>query len=205
MCLSNLGRVRILLSAIITVTAVSVCAVPTRSDPGLHAVLPRVPAPMIASSGFGLRPSSCCSARAIVARKAFHFRSPSGNIHCRMDADAVGCLLRKNAWPRLPRRPDGCDVDWFPTDIGMGFDRRARRWEADVGGCRGDVGPLCSTGSLRCFVLKYGHGVTSATLWRGRRVGVRCTSAKDGIACRRIGRYGGVHGFRVAYEGYAIF
>jgi hypothetical protein len=196
---------RLLPSAIVPVIAVFVCAAQSSGSPGMPSVLLRVPAPVGVSSAFVVGHSSCCSARATLASRAFHFKSPLGNIHCRMDAEGVGCLIRKSDWPRLPVRPPGCDVDWFPTDISMGFDRRARRWEASVGGCRGDVGPLCLTDSLRCFVLRYGHEVTSFTTWRGRRLGLRCTSAKNGITCRRIGRYGGIHGFRVAYEGYVIF
>jgi hypothetical protein len=201
----KLRGLRVLLPVIVSVIAASMWAVPTSASAGRPAVLRRVPSPVIVYSGSVLGRSSCCAARATVAREAFHFKSPSGNIHCRMDAEGVGCLLRKSDWPRLPVRPRGCDVDWFPTDIGMSFNRRVRRWQASVGGCRGDVGPLCLTGSLRCFVLKYGHAVMSVTTWRGRRLGVRCNSAKNGITCTPIGRDAGVHGFRVAYENYVIF
>src|SRR5690349_9060928 len=50
-----------------------------------------------------------------------HFRSPSGNINCLMatggGAPTVSCLVRQNTWPRLPRRPASCDLDWAPAEL----------------------------------------------------------------------------------------
>ncbi len=135
--------------------------------------------------------------------KAFHFRSPSGNIQCRMDAGAVNCLLTANSWRRLKPRPSNCDVDWIPTDMAMFLDRRTGRWKVQVGGCRGDVGPLCYRADP-CSVLRYGRSLQSV-IFGTEPHGLRCTSATNGITCTKIGRRPGVHGFRVAREGYAVF
>jgi hypothetical protein len=136
--------------------------------------------------------------------KTFHFKSPTGNIQCRMNAEAVSCLLRVNRWRRLKPRPADCDVDWFPTDMTMFLDPRSGRWRVGIGGCRGDIGPLCYQGDP-CFVLRYGRSVSSTVNPTGPR-GLRCTSSPTkGITCAKIGRKPGVHGFRIARQGYAVF
>jgi hypothetical protein len=131
-----------------------------------------------------------------------NFKSPSGNIHCRMNYEGVGCLLRENTWPRLKPRPADCDVDWFPTDIGMTVSRKTGRWVVDVGGCRGDVGPLCYG---TCLTLGYGRSVKSSITRKGVVLGIRCTSARTGVTCVKLGSRPGVRGFRVAREGYVVF
>ena len=132
--------------------------------------------------------------------KDVHFKSPSGNIQCRMSYERVSCLLGENTWRRLRPRPAHCDVDWFPTDIGMSVNRKTGRWVLDVGGCRGDVGPLCYAGDP-CFVLRYGRSVTRR---RGVLLGIRCTSATNGVTCIKLGSKRGVRGFRIAREGYVV-
>ncbi len=135
--------------------------------------------------------------------KAFHFKSPSGNIQCRMDAASVNCLLVTNSWRRLKPRPANCDVDWVPTDMAMFLDPKSGRWKVDIGGCRGDVGPLCYRADP-CVVLRYGNSVMSRDYASAAR-GIRCASAINGITCTKIGRTPGLRGFRIARQGYAVF
>jgi hypothetical protein len=146
------------------------------------------------------------SARAAAPKateRTFHFKSPSGNIQCRMDAASVNCLLVTNRWRRLKPRPANCDVDWIPTDMGMFLDPRTGRWKVGIGGCRGDVGPLCYKADP-CGVLRYGRSLRSVIFGTEQR-GIRCTSASNGITCTKIGRKPGVRGFRIAREGFAVF
>ena len=117
-----------------------------------------------------------------------HFRSPSGNIQCRMEATFVDCLAQKNTWPHLPKRPARCDVDWFPAELALS------RRGVSVGSCRGDVGPSCGPG-LSCRVLGYGRSVIVGRF--------RCASTRRGVTCRRTD--GRRIGFRIAREGYRIF
>jgi len=135
--------------------------------------------------------------------KAYHFRSPSGNIQCRMDAASVNCLLMHNTWRRLKPRPAGCDVDWIPTDMSMFLDTRTGRWKVEIGGCRGDVGPLCYQADP-CSVLRYGRSLRSVSSGTEPR-GIRCTSAANGVSCTKVGRRPGSRGFRIARQGYAVF
>jgi hypothetical protein len=120
-----------------------------------------------------------------------------------MDADYVDCLLKANSWRHLKTRPADCDVDWFPAEMGMSVDLRTGRWTVSIGGCRGDIGSLCYPDDP-CSVLRYGRSIQSV-ITRNEPRGIRCTSAKNGITCRKIGLKPGVHGFRIAYKGYVIF
>jgi uncharacterized protein DUF6636 len=131
--------------------------------------------------------------------RAFHFKSPSGNINCRGAATGVACLLLHNNWKTLPPRPASCDLDWSPTDMSLFLASRTRRWIVTVGGCRGDVGPLCYQQDP-CVVLKYGTSITGSVNGRG----IRCTSRQSGITCTRFGAGAGVRGFRIARQGYAV-
>jgi hypothetical protein len=131
--------------------------------------------------------------------RTFHFKSPSGNIHCRGDATGVTCLLLHNSWKRLRPRPASCDLDWSPTDISLLLDRRTRRWGVGVGGCRGDIGPLCYPQDP-CVVLRYGASITAGP----RGSGLRCTSRASGVTCIRLGPGAGLRGFRIAREGYGV-
>ena len=125
---------------------------------------------------------------AAAAATSAHFRSPSGNINCRMEPSFVDCLVRANTWPHRPRRPASCDVDWFPAELVLSG-RRVR-----VGSCRGDVGPSCGPG-LPCSVLRYGRSVTVGRF--------RCLSARSAVTCRRTD--GRRVGFRISREGYRVF
>jgi hypothetical protein len=121
-----------------------------------------------------------------------HFTSPSGNIDCIGDARAPAfaeCLVQRASWPRLPPKPSTCDLDWVPTELDLGHRH------VSVGACRGDVGPLCTTGSGRCTTLAYGHAVDIGP--------IRCSSATNGVTCRY--RTTPRVGFRVAREGYTVF
>ena len=120
-----------------------------------------------------------------------------------MDADGASCLLKSSNWRHLKPRPPGCDVDWVPTDMSMYVSRKTRLWVVAVGGCRGDVGPLCY-GGAPCTVLRYGQSVSSVVVRRVRG-GIRCTSAISGITCRKLGPRRGAHGFRISREGYVVF
>jgi hypothetical protein len=121
-----------------------------------------------------------------------HFKSPSGNINCYVFSTGGGvadCIVRHAAWPHPPKRPKSCDLDWMPYEVQL-----AGR-HVTVGGCRGDIGPLCSPGGGSCSVLAYGHALTVG--------GVRCSSATTGVTCRRTT---GARrpGFRVARENVAV-
>ena len=136
------------------------------------------------------------SARAV---RTFHFRSPSGNINCYGGATGVTCLLLHNTWKKLRPRPASCDLDWAPTDMSLFLDSRTGKWGVGVGGCRGDVGPLCYPQDS-CLVLRYGSSITAGSARRG----IRCTSRVAGVSCVRLGAGTGPRGFRIAREGYAV-
>ena len=145
--------------------------------------------------------AAALSAQALggVSARTFHFRSPSGNINCYGGATGVTCLLLHNSWKKLRPRPASCDLDWSPTDMSLFLDSRTKRWGVGVGGCRGDIGPLCYAQDP-CAVLRYGASTTAASGGRG----VRCTSRASGVTCVRLGAGEGLRGFRIAREGYAV-
>jgi len=129
--------------------------------------------------------------------KIVHFTSPSGNIDCLGITDGtvfVQCVVQKAEWPRRPRRPASCDLDFSPTEIQL-----ANR-KVTVGACRGDIGPLClPSGGDRCSVLGYGRSVSIG--------GISCSSATTGVTCRykRPSAPGNKRpGFRVSRQGYTI-
>ena len=131
---------------------------------------------------------AACASPPASAQTLVHFRSPSGNINCIMFGGGAECVVKKQSWPRLPARPASCDLDWVPNNLSVSGTR------VFVGGCRGDVGPLCYAGSA-CRTLGYGQ---SATLGR-----MRCASARNGVTCRRLD--GRRVGFRIAREGYTLY
>jgi hypothetical protein len=123
-------------------------------------------------------------------QRLVHFQSPSGNINCILDVTFASCLVKRHTWRNLPARPPSCDTDWIPSEVSLG------RRSVSAGVCRGDVGPLCVPNtSLRCTTLAYGRSVV--------RGAIRCSSAVNGVTCRR--RDGRRIGFRVAREGYTLF
>jgi hypothetical protein len=119
-----------------------------------------------------------------------HFRSPSGNINCRLSATYVDCLVRHATWRRPPAKPASCDLDWAPFEISMSGRT------VHLGGCRGDVGPVCmASAGLACRVLRYGQSVAPGQ--------IRCTSSMAGVTCRR--RDGRRAGFLIARERYVLY
>ena len=124
-----------------------------------------------------------------------HFQSPSGNINCIGGAAFQGspafvqCLVRKQSWPRLVKKPPSCDLDFDPATISLS------RGRATVGSCRGDIGPLCVYSSDRCTTLGYGRSVTMGP--------IRCTSQTSGVTCRYT--FGQRVGFLIARERYVLY
>jgi hypothetical protein len=137
----------------------------------------------------GLVVVGLASASGHAATGIVHFRSPSGNINCFLAPSFADCLVRHNTWTHKPTKPASCDLDFDPTELELG------PRSVSVGGCRGDVGPLCGLSDTPCTVLRYGQSVT-----RGR---LRCTSAVTGVICRRLD--GRRIGFRIAREGYQLY
>lgn len=133
------------------------------------------------------------------AARTFHFKSPSGNINCAGSPLGVTCLLLHNRWKTLRPRPASCDLDWSPTDMSLFLDSRTKRWGVGVGGCRGDIGPLCYPQDP-CVALKYGTSTGASAHGRG----IRCTSRATGVTCTRFGAGVGARGFRIARQGYAV-
>ena len=131
---------------------------------------------------------------AIAVAKPVHFTTPSGNIDCLGGFDTPGasvdCTVQEQSWPKLPKKPANCDLDWAPTDISL------TNGKVRVGACRGDIGPLCAPGTDRCTVLAYGKSVLI-------KRSIRCTSRRTGLTCRA--RKGLGAGFRVSRQGYTIF
>lgn len=126
------------------------------------------------------------------ATTQLHFKSPSGNINCYLFATQGGvadCIVKTATWPKLPKKPASCTLDWAPTEVQL------VKSHVSLGGCRGDVGPRCYAGGDRCSVLAYGHSVTLG--------GVRCSSSTSGITCRRTA--GSRPGFRVARERVVVY
>ncbi|HEY7604953.1 MAG TPA: DUF6636 domain-containing protein [Gaiellaceae bacterium] len=127
--------------------------------------------------------------------KLVHFTSPSGNINCigaaadRYEPAFVDCLVRKNTWPNIPRRPASCDLDWAGTELGVS------KRKVSVGACRGDIGPLCIDPANRCRTLAYGHSVDLGP--------IRCVSATAGVTCRY--RTAPRVGFLIARERYVLY
>ncbi len=131
------------------------------------------------------------AAPAVAQADFMHFTTPSGNIDCvaSFDSPAVDCLVQRASWPRVPPRPDDCDLDWIGTQIGLA------RGRVSLGSCRGDVGPACFAQSGDCPALPYGTSLTLPSK-------VRCTSRRSALTCRA--RRGAGVGFTVSRQGYRI-
>jgi len=160
---------------------------------------PRVAAVILALSLAAVFAAQAPGRPSAPAAHTFHFKSPSGNIHCRGGPTGVTCLLLHNKWKKLRPRPASCDLDWSPTDMSLFLNSRTRRWGVAVGGCRGDIGPLCYPQDP-CVVLKYGASIAAAA----NRRGVLCKSRLTGVTCTRFGPGAGARGFRIARQGYAV-
>lgn len=112
-----------------------------------------------------------------------HFRTPSGNIGCYLEAGEFGvqCDVAEHTWS-LPSRPADCDGDWSAVaSVGA-------TGPATMGDCVSDS----RLGAER--VLAYRTGV---------RVGdIQCVSETTGLTCTNVatGR-----GFFVSRERYRLF
>jgi hypothetical protein len=112
------------------------------------------------------------------------FQSPTGNIHCLMDAEGayayVRCDLRELV-PSYTRAPADCDLDWGSSfaveDQGKGYLA-----------CVGDT-----VQDRRNPVLPYGEAMS----WGG----ISCVSAKTGVTCTNADG----HGFSVAKAKQKLF
>lgn len=103
------------------------------------------------------------TAGAIVA-----FQSPSGNVHCMIDASAgpnpiVACELREFTG-KAPPKPRNCELDWVP---GATLDGTGR---VTLFACQGDT--IQTPDSPK---LAYGKSLT--------RGAITCVSATTGITC----------------------
>jgi hypothetical protein len=126
------------------------------------------------------------------AARQLHYKTPSGNINCYLFAAQGGvadCMVRKASWPNVPKKPASCDLDWAPYEVQL------VKSHVTLGGCRGDIGPLCYGAGDPCSVLAYGHHVTMG--------GITCSSAATGLTCRRTA--GTRAGFRVARENVTVY
>jgi hypothetical protein len=126
------------------------------------------------------------------ASTQLHFKTPSGNIDCYLFSTQGGvadCMVRKASWPSVPKKPASCDLDWAPYEVQL------VKTHVSLGGCRGDIGPLCYGSGDPCSVLPYGHHVTMG--------GITCSSAATGLTCRRA--TGTRAGFRVARENVTVY
>jgi hypothetical protein len=132
------------------------------------------------------------SVAGVASAGTVHFESPSHNINCFMlstPTTSADCIVRTATWPNPPKKPSSCDLDWMAHEVGL------YRQKVAVGGCRGDVGPLCYTGPGHCTVLGYGESVKVGT--------IRCSSASAGVTCRST--VGKRVGFLIARERYAVY
>ena len=117
--------------------------------------------------------------------RTIHFRTPTNGINCygfTGARPAVDCLVKRATWADAPRPADCVGPDWIPNQVQL-FGR-----QVSTGSCRGDVGPLCVSGTLPCIVLRYGQSM---------RIGrITCTARRAALTCRR--RDGDREGFRVS-------
>lgn len=120
-----------------------------------------------------------------------HFTSPSRNIDCRIDPAgpaSVTCYVKRDRWRSTKPKPRSCRLAWFPTEVRL-VQRTTR-----IGGCRGDIGPMCLRGNP-CTVLRYGKRITVKS--------IRCTSTTTGVTCRRT--TGRRQGFKIARERVTVY
>ncbi|MBL8701490.1 MAG: hypothetical protein JNK67_24135 [Alphaproteobacteria bacterium] len=104
------------------------------------------------------------SGHAVVA-----FRSPSGNVHCVIDATpgqtaTAACELRDYSGP-APVKPADCELDWV---AGASLDAKGA---VALFACQGDT-----IQDPRSRSLEYGAAITLG--------GITCSSATTGITCK---------------------
>lgn len=112
------------------------------------------------------------------------FQSPTGNIHCLMDAEGafayVRCDLRELV-PSHTRAPADCDLDWGSA---FAVEDQGKGYLAYVGDTVQD---------RRNPVLPYGEAIS----WGG----ISCVSARTGVTCTDADG----HGFSVARARQKVF
>jgi hypothetical protein len=108
------------------------------------------------------------------------FTSPSGNIGCQIDREAVRCDIAERDW-EPPPPPADCQLDY-----GQGIMLTAGGEAALV--CAGDT--ALAPGAQE---LPYGQSIAAGLL--------RCESSESGMSCRDVetGR-----GFRISRQGYEL-
>ncbi len=126
------------------------------------------------------------------------FTTPSKNIDCllyELDNEVVAdCLVEQATWKNPPKRPSDCELDWVASEAYLSSKMVGTKVtnSAGVGGCRGDIGPLCVADG--CTVLAYGK---TAKLGR-----ITCTSAAAGVSC--VTTSGPKKGFTVSRGAYRL-
>jgi hypothetical protein len=124
--------------------------------------------------------ATCALALAASASAFKGFVSPTHNIGCVMDTQAVRCDIRDHSW-QSPPKPKSCDVD-YGGGVAVGHSGKASFV------CAGDTtleaGP----------VLGYGESVS-----KGR---FRCTSMETGMRC--VNERNG-HGFLLSKQSAKLF
>jgi hypothetical protein len=117
--------------------------------------------------------------------QTLRFTSPSGNIDCVMGSEStseifVDCTAQNAKWANEKPQPKDCDLDWDPHEITLAVVSKGTTLKPSlfVGGCRGDIGPLCfdeDTDRGACEVLKFGEKRTLKS--------ITCESKSTGILC----------------------
>lgn len=108
------------------------------------------------------------------------FRTPSGNIACRMDADEVRCDVTDRTWT-VPARPADCAGAWATGAVVRGSD------EGTLSCVDGELGAGAA-------VLGYGEAVRlGSTVCVSRPSGVRCENGAT------------LHGFAVSRTSFDLF
>jgi hypothetical protein len=108
------------------------------------------------------------------------FVSPTRNIGCVMDKEAVRCDIRDHSW-QSPPKPKSCDVDYGG---GVAVGRSGKATFVCAGDTTLEAGP----------VLAYGESIS-----KGR---FRCTSTETGMRC--VNKRNG-HGFLLSKQTVKLF
>jgi hypothetical protein len=127
-----------------------------------------------------------------------NFTTPSKNIDCLLyeyeNEFVADCLVEQATWKNPPKRPSDCDLDWVESEAYVSSKLVGSKVvnSVGVGGCRGDIGPLCVNNG--CTLLAYGK-----TVKRGR---ITCSSATTGVTCTTTS--GPKRGFTVSRGSYKL-
>jgi hypothetical protein len=124
--------------------------------------------------------ATCALAFAASASAFKGFVSPTRNIGCVMDTQAVRCDIRDHSW-QSPPKPKSCDVDYGG---GVAVGRSGKASIVCAGDTTLEAGP----------VLAYGESIA-----KGR---FRCTSMETGMRC--VNKRNG-HGFLLSKQSVRLF